>query len=131
MSDLESKSEALQQDRRQAARFAIKCSACFRSVSGERRGVVENVSELGARFTAPSLPAKGVTGLLIFGGNEVFCKVAWTSTEACGVVFDHPISLEDVAALAGKEMRVQGPVASAGNIPMGRKRSGRLVSGDD
>lgn len=131
MSNLEAKADAVQQDRRRAARFAIKCSACFRTVSGDRKGVVENVSELGARFASTAPPAEGVTGLLLFGGNEIFCKVAWANSDACGMVFDHPISLETVAALAEQEMRTAGPVANTGNIQMGRKRSGRLISRED
>jgi len=131
MSNLEDKAVALEQDRRRAARFSITCSATFRTVSGDRKGMIENVSELGARFACKTPPVDGVTGLLLFGGNEIFCKVAWANTDACGLVFDHPISLELVAALAGVERHKVGPVANTGNIQMGRRRGGLVTRDDD
>lgn len=131
MSQYENKMDALQADRRNTARFVAKCDAIFRTVSGDRRGTMENVSELGARFATKRPPVQGVTGLLLVGSIEIFCKVAWANADACGLVFDHPISLDALAQISGELPHVNGPVARAGNIPLGRKRSGRLVSGEE
>ena len=64
MSQYEARIEALEADRRRTARFTVECSAIFRTVSGDRRGTMENVSELGARFATKRPPVQGVTGLL-------------------------------------------------------------------
>ncbi len=131
MSEYEARIEAFETDRRRTARFAADCPAIFRTVSGDRRGQIQNVSELGARFATKRPPVQGVTGLLLFGSMEIFCKVAWANADACGLVFDHPISLDALTQASGELPHVNGPIARAGNIPLGRKRSGRLVSSDD
>lgn len=130
MSQYEARIEALEADRRRTARFTVECSAIFRTVSGDRHGTMENVSELGARFATKRPPVQGVTGLLLFGSLEIFCKVAWANADACGLVFDHPISLDALAQIGGELPHANGPVARAGNIPLGRKRSGRLLSSE-
>ncbi len=62
---------------------------------------MEYISEFGARFATNHPPAQGVTGLLLFNSMEVFCKVAWANSDACGLVFDHSISLESLSELGG------------------------------
>ncbi len=131
MSQYEARIETFETDRRRTGRFVVECPALFRTVSGDRRGTLENISELGARFATNRPPAQGVTGLLLFNSLEVFCKVAWANSDACGLVFDHPISLDALSELSGELPHLNGPVARTSNIPLGRKRSGRLVSNED
>ncbi|HEX5645191.1 MAG TPA: hypothetical protein VFX62_06740, partial [Erythrobacter sp.] len=58
-----------------------------------------------------------------------FCRVIWCTNDACGVEFERPLPQSVLIAIAGEQAKPNGPVANVGNIPMGRKRGGRLVAG--
>jgi len=129
MSLFEAKIQAMQAERRRTARFAVDCAMRFRMISGHRDGQLANISEMGAKLSLTNPPREGVTGWLTFAGHEAFCRVIWCTNDACGVEFERPLPQSVLIAIAGEQAKQNGPVADAGNIPMGRKRGGRLVAG--
>lgn len=129
MSLFEARIQALQAERRRTARFAVDCAARFRMISGHRDGRLANISEQGAKLLVQQPPREGMTGWLAFAGHEAFGRVIWTSNDACGIEFERPLPQAVLIGLAGEQAKQTGPIANAGNIPMGRKRGGRLVAG--
>ena len=128
MSLYDARKRAAQLERRRSARFAVDLEALFRSISTERMGRLANISEFGAKIMMDSPPKEGISGWLAFAGQELFCKVVWTAPDGCGVEFERPLAQQVLVAIAGDQIAQAGPVANAGNIQMGRKRGGRLVS---
>lgn len=128
MSFLESRQQAAATERRRSARFTIDIPAILRTVTGDRPCRMANISDNGAKLEADNVPKEGVTGWLVLGDQEIFCKVIWTSDTACGIQFERCLGANRLMAIAGSRVKQAGPVANAGNIQMGRKRSGLLVS---
>jgi PilZ domain len=129
MSLFEARIQAMQAERRRTARFTVDCAMRFRMISGHRDGRLANISEQGAKLALQNPPREGMTGWLAFSGHEAFCRVIWSTSDSCGVEFERPLPQSVLIAIAGEQAKLTGPVANAGNIPMGRKRGGRLVSG--
>ena len=75
-----------------------------------------------------NVPNEGVSGWLVLGDEEIFCKVIWTNETACGIQFERNLGENRLMAIAGSRAKQSGPIANTGNIQMGRKRSGLLVS---
>jgi len=127
MSFLETRQRVVGADQRRSGRFVVAIPATFRSASGDRSCKIANISENGAKLETPTPPVKGVCGMLTLGLREVYCTVIWANETGCGVEFERALSEVDLAELAGEQISRNGPVANAGRIQMGRKRSG-LVS---
>lgn len=128
MSLYEARIRAAQMERRRSARFTVDISAVLRTVSGDRPCRMANISDNGAKLEMEIPPRKGVTGWLVMGAQELYCTVVWSRDGDCGIEFDRPLPHASLIAIAGDQVRAAGPVANAGNIQMGRKRSGRLVA---
>lgn len=129
MSLFEARLQAMQAERRRTARFAVDCPVRFSTIAAHRDGRLANISEQGAKLLLQQPPREGITGWLAFAGHDAFCRVIWASHDACGVEFERPLPQAVLIVVAGEQVKESGPVANAGNIPMGRKRGGRLVSG--
>lgn len=129
MSFLEARQKVAQMERRRAARFAIDIPVILRTISGDRNCRMANISDNGAKLETADPPREGITGWLVMGSQEMFCKVIWSNDTACGIEFERAIGEDMLAEIAGDQVREKLPIAKAMNIPMGRKRSGRLVSG--
>jgi len=127
MSLFEARIRAAQAERRRSARFTVDIPVVLRTVSGDRPCRMANISDNGAKLEMASIPAKGVTGWLIMGAQELYCTVVWTRDRDCGVEFERSLPEASLIEIAGDQVRAAGPVANAGNIQMGRKRSGLLV----
>ena len=130
MSLYEARIQAMQAERRRSARFTVDCTVRFRTVAGDRDVRLCNISEYGAKLAMASPPREGSTGCLVLAEHDTFCRVIWASNDACGVAFDRALPEPLLVAVAGEQVKQGGPVANAGNIPMGRKRGGLLVSRD-
>lgn len=127
----EARMQAVQAERRCASRLTIDIPACLRTIGGDRKCRMANISDEGARLETSTPPRQGVTGWLVLGDHEIFCKVVWANETACGIRFERAIKTSTLIDIAGEQALPRGPVANAGNIQMGRKRSGLIVAGND
>lgn len=127
MSLFEARIRAAQAERRRSARFTVDIPVILRTVSGDRPCRMANISDNGAKLEMANAPSKGVTGWLIMGAQELYCTVIWTRDGDCGIEFERSLPEASLIEFAGDQVRAAGPVANAGNIQMGRKRSGLLV----
>ena len=127
MSFLEARQKSVRTDQRRSARFVVAIPVVFRTASGDRQCHMSNISDAGAKLETETPPTKGVSGILLLGDEEVFCKVIWSNDTACGVEFERKVKEATLFHIAGEQARKSGPVASCGKIQMGRKRSA-LVS---
>ena len=115
-------------ERRRSERYPIDRAASFRTISGVRQGRLENISEDGAKLVIAQPPKEGISGMLGIDGQEYFCAVIWVNTDACGLEFERSLPLKTILDLTGAEDNSGAHIARTGNIPLGRKRSGRLVT---
>ena len=124
------KQVASQSERRTSRRHAVDCPASLRLLGGERYGRLSDLSLDGACFEAEDLPTSGISGLLVWGDQEHWCKVVWSRDGSCGLVFERSIAQAVVDATVQTVEVETGPVANFSNIPLGQKRSRRafLVS---
>ena len=124
------KQVASQSERRTSRRHAVDCPASLRLLGGERCGLLSDLSLDGACFETDDLPASGISGLLVWGDQEHWCKVVWSRDGSCGLVFERSIAQAVVDATVQTVEVETGPVANFSNIPLGQKRSRRafLVS---
>ena len=112
-------------ERRNVGRARTDCPARLRTPGGDWHGRLWDLSESGARVQVVNPPAEGVTCLIRWAGNELFCRVVWAADDMCGVLFERPISRAVVLETLGEPEpeAPSGPAASVGNIPIGRRRS--------
>ena len=94
---------------------------------GGREGRLTDLSKHGARLEAPGIPAVGTTGFLRWSDEDQYCKVIWSAEGRCGVQFERPISLSVVERTCSHVEVSLRPVAAVANIPLGQRRSGRIV----
>ena len=128
MSFLEARRRAAQVERRRSARLTIDIPVTFRTISGDRECRMANISDSGAKLETEAPPRTGVSGWLVMGTQEIYCSVIWANDNACGVEFERSIAQDTLIAITGNQVQQNAPVANAGNIQMGRRRGGRLVS---
>ena len=126
MSFLESRQQAAQSERRRSARFTIDIPVVLRTVTGDRSCRMENISDKGAKLETDNAPNEGVSCWLLLGEEEIYCKVIWSSENACGIEFDRAIGENRLLAITGAKAKPTKPIANAGNIQMGRKRGSLL-----
>lgn len=126
MSFLEARRQAAQQERRRSARFTIDIPVTLRTISGDRECRMANISDNGAKLETDTPPREGISGWLVMGGEEIFCKVIWSKDGACGIEFERSLSEDKLVEIAGEQVTETVPVANRGNIQMGRKRGSLL-----
>ncbi len=83
-----------------------------------------DLSERGARIQMDNPPGVGASVLLEWMCYDAIAKVIWSNGDACGLMFEKPISPQRV--LEAQQHHVEefsGPVAEVSNIPLGRKRN--------
>ena len=119
------KQVANQSERRTSRRHSVDCPASLRLLGGERCGRLSDLSLDGACFEAGDLPASGISGLLVWGDQEHWCKVVWSRDGSCGLVFERSIAQAVVDATVQTIEVETGPMANFSNIPLGQKRSRR------
>lgn len=129
MSSLSIRQEAAQTDRRRSARFPTEVSVILRTVLGNRKCRISNISDDGAMLETESPPPEGIAACLLMGEDEIFGTIKWSKDGACGIQFERAIGENKLVEIAGEQVQRTGPVANVGNIQPGRKR-GRLVQGD-
>lgn len=100
---------------KRALRFSIFFPILVSAPDGRWEGVVENLSQQGARFECEGLFAIDQTLKLVGqegaeGFSEIEAKVRWRRDNAYGVVFDNTFSLNDFADLC---VRLQSPMLAA------------------
>ena len=123
LSNLISRMEAAQKDRRRTARFVTDISVVLRTVLGNRSCHMSNISDKGAKLETSSPPPEGIAACLVMGEQEIYCKVIWSKEDACGVEFDRAIPDRMLHQIAHEEVKKTGPVANVGRIQPGRKRA--------
>lgn len=122
------KTAETQPDRRVARRYVVDCPARLIMAGGDREGRLSDLSEHGARLETTAPPAPGSTGFLRWDGQEHYCKVIWTVENRCGLQFDRRISTGLVEATCSHVEVSLKPVAAVGRIPLGQRRSARVVA---
>jgi hypothetical protein len=110
-------------ERRAARRSRATCGASLQTLTGESFGELWDISETGARIRIANPPARGETAILRWGTEHAMCRVVWSQDDTCGLSFESPMSAEVVASTARLIGIVEQPVATIGNIPVGRRRS--------
>ncbi|TIX49030.1 PilZ domain-containing protein [Alteraurantiacibacter aquimixticola] len=113
-----------QAERRGSVRFRFETPVQLKMPSGDKRGMLNDISRGGARIVMDNPPVKGATVLLVWGSHEEFCRVMWAADGSCGIQFERAISDAVVAETIGREEEevAAGPIANSNNIPLGRKR---------
>ena len=119
-------------ERRTVGRARTDCPARLQTPGAAWYGRLWDLSETGACVLVDNPPAKGVMCLIGWQSNELFCRVVWSAADMCGVQFERPIPASVVMETLGEpeHEEANGPAASVGNIPAGRRR-GRLRGADD
>lgn len=74
------------------------------SVASRIDGVLQDLSQTGARVSLRSVPPRrGRDVLLRWGSQEIFGQVVWSSGMEAGVAFHKPISPEELVSTVGGE----------------------------
>lgn len=128
MSSLAIRQQIAKAEQRRAPRFPVKIPVTLRTVSGNRKCRIANISDLGAKLEMPDPPGEGISACIICGSDEIYCRIIWSDENACGVEFERALGEARLIEMVGEQSEPNGPVANVGNIQMGRKR-GQLVSG--
>ena len=110
------------QERRANERSRVSCAARLRTSYSNWVGHLWDISITGARFQVENPPKSGVTALLEWEPAEAMCKVVWSMGDVCGLQFERPLKQSVVDRCTSKE-EATGPVASVGNIPLGKRRT--------
>ena len=110
-------------ERRIATRSRVSCPVQLQLPSGQRIGCMVDLSERGARVRLDNPPAAGASVLLEWMCYDAMCKVVWANKDACGLMFEKPLSMARVIELEQYREEFSGPVAEVSNIPLGQKRS--------
>ncbi len=118
----------IQPDRRVARRYIVDCPARFIMSGGDRDGRLTDLSEHGARLETSLPPGVGTAGFLRWEGQEHYCKVVWSAEERCGLQFEQPIQTGLVEQTCSHVEVALKPVAAVARIPLGQRRSGRVVA---
>ena len=124
------KNAEIQSDRRVARRYVVNCPARFVMAGGDREGRLTDLSEHGARLEASGVLVPGTTGFLRWAGEDHYCKVIWAVEGRCGLQFERPVALSVVERTCSHVEVSLRPVAAVGRIPLGQRRSGRIVLAD-
>jgi hypothetical protein len=110
-------------ERRAARRSRATCGASLQTLTGESFGELWDISETGARISMTNPPERGETAILRWSTEHAMCRIVWSQDDMCGLSFESPISPEVVASTGRLIGVVEQPVATIGNIPVGRRRS--------
>ena len=112
-------------ERRIATRTRVSCPVQLKLPSGQRTGCMLDMSERGARVQVDNPPGVGASVVLEWMSYDAIGKVAWSSGDMCGLMFEKPISPAQVFEAEQHREEFSGPVAEVSNIPLGRRR-GRI-----
>ena len=86
--------------RRKLSRVRLALPGKVIMISGHEKCLLEDLSQTGAGMTmAGTAPPVGADVVLMVQGVEAFGRVVWRRGPTFGVVFDEPVSREDVIRL--------------------------------
>lgn len=114
---------ARQVDRRLAERTRVNYPTRLQTPGGTRSVRLTDLSLTGARLVLSDPPKAGLTALIQLGAKEMFCRIAWSGDNCCGLEFEKPLPNELVAAITGNGMAQAIPLAQPA-IPPQRKTFG-------
>jgi len=115
-------------ERRAARRTRATCAASLQTLTDESFGYLWDLSETGARVSVANPPQSEENAILKWGTEKVMCRAVGTDRDMCGLAFERPIDPAVVASGARMIGIIEQPIATVGNIPVGRKRSERCAS---
>lgn len=118
-------------ERRDHSRAEVSREVTLQLPAGLRHGYLLDLSRSGAQIEIAPQPAAGSPVLMRWDGHEAFGEVVWARGEACGVRFDKLLPEEIVGSTAAQPRIKAGPTASVANIPLGARRSSRLLFGPE
>lgn len=86
-------------ERRQVARRPMFIAGSAVTIHGSKSVIVENLCSMGAKLRGRELPNAGKQILVWMEGLDVLGSVAWSKFDESGIVFDHPLESNAIAAL--------------------------------
>ena len=111
------------EERRTALRTRIDMPARLHTASEDQFVRLADISEYGAGISLSNPPLVGMPGVLKWRAYQVFFTVAWVGENACGVMFDMPISSELVLETIRYGALKNERPAEPSRIALGQKRS--------
>jgi len=84
---------------RRSARQPVVLAASALGLTCTTSVVVPDLSSTGARLQGRNLPPPGERLLINFGESSLLARVAWSGADECGIVFDGPLTDQDVKDL--------------------------------
>jgi len=85
--------------RRAAPRLRLRVPVHLITLNGQGRAIMENVSLTGARIASRFALRPGMSCLVQLPQLELFADVAWSSHGRCGLVFETPLSQQQLLAM--------------------------------
>jgi hypothetical protein len=104
-------------ERRSSTRSRVNCPVQLQLPSGRRSGSLVDLSERGARVELDNPPGVGASVLLEWMCYDAVCKVIWATENACGLMFEKPVSLARVIEAQQYREEFDGPVAECVEHP--------------
>jgi hypothetical protein len=91
-------------NRRKSSRELIALEAILSTLSASQTAMLEDVSSIGARFGVANSPDAGKDMLVRIGPVVMLAKIDWRDRNGCGVLFDEPISDQELRQLRVKHL---------------------------
>ena len=85
-----------QTGRRADARLRLSLPGELITLDGQGHAVVENLSRTGARIATRMILRPKSSCVLRWPEAETFCTVRWSAGGRCGLVFDSPLSKDEL-----------------------------------
>lgn len=74
-------------------------AASARSIGSSRTVVVTDVSVSGAKLHGRDLGSLSPNVLISVGAVDLFAKIAWTTRDECGIIFEERLEMETVTRI--------------------------------
>lgn len=88
--------------RRTGDRSPVRLAASLQALNCSRAVTLLDVSHAGARMSMPEPMYRGQQVWLKVGQAQIFGTVRWVTDKDCGIVFDEPLNIRELAMLQAK-----------------------------
>lgn len=85
--------------RRASSRLRVRLPATLITLDGQGSAVLENISATGARVSSQFTLRPGASCILRLPGLELFADVAWCAQGRLGMIFEHPLTQDQLVRL--------------------------------